>query len=430
MPKKIEEQLTKMVRDFVWGEGTTPTIGLSTLHLCHERGGKKILNIKLRNEAIELMKVKRYLKLDHSRPTWAIVADRLIGLNIAKKWKASDSTSFQNTFLQYLDVDARSKEDGIPPSLRRMFKTAGKYGVCFQPLMLSQNLQGKMPFWFHLEMKNTKYLQLNSPTAHCLKVNHKVATVDDAEELERKTDPTINTQHKGRQNCACVSCRAERQRGCENPNKCGIFTRDMLNKLGLQWNPKRPEMPRHITERDREIDGRERSLIFNPEIMIKENLGEGFRLFTKEQEYSRTDNEDYTRRTLNNPTRVVVYTDGSCQKNRSVEAVAGAGAWFRPGDHRNLALRLPPTIEHSNNAEEAYAVLAAIQKVPWDASLHIISDSQLVIDSLTKNLKEREDNGWIGSTNKELMKCLVALKEEERYCNSRESKRSLRCRRK
>ncbi|KNZ81408.1 Ribonuclease H1 [Termitomyces sp. J132] len=148
--------------------------------------------------------------------------------------------------------------------------------------------------------------------------------------------------------------------------------------------------------------------LFNPEIMTKGNLGEGFRLFTRNQEYSGTDNNDYTRNTTNNLLRVIVYTDESCQKNGSVEAVARAGAWFGPGDHRNLALRLPHTIEQSNNAGETYAVFAVKQNIPQDASLHIVSDLQLVIDSLTKNLKEREDNGWIGSANKELMKCLVA----------------------
>ncbi|KNZ72083.1 hypothetical protein J132_04364, partial [Termitomyces sp. J132] len=61
---------------------------------------------------------------------------------------------------------------------------------------------------------------------------------------------------------------------------------------------------------------------------------------------------------------------------------------FGPEDCRNLALRFLHNIEQSNNAWEAYAVLVAIQKVPQEASLHIISDSQLVIDNLTKNLKK------------------------------------------
>ena len=57
----MKAELTKMIRNFLWGDDTKPTVGIDTLQLPYERGGKKLLNLSIRNDAIELMKVKRYL---------------------------------------------------------------------------------------------------------------------------------------------------------------------------------------------------------------------------------------------------------------------------------------------------------------------------------------------------------------------------------
>ncbi|KAG6806335.1 hypothetical protein H0H92_011704 [Tricholoma furcatifolium] len=58
MPKDLEDQLKKIMRKFLWGEDTTSAICLKTLYQPIEKGGKKLLNIKVRNEAIEIMKAK------------------------------------------------------------------------------------------------------------------------------------------------------------------------------------------------------------------------------------------------------------------------------------------------------------------------------------------------------------------------------------
>jgi len=70
-------------------------------------------------------------------------------------------------------------------------------------------------------------------------------------------------------------------------------------------------------------------------------------------------------------------------------------------------VRLPSTF-NSNNAGEIAAVLITAQTVPKDMVLEIRTDSQYVIDQLTKNLGEIEDNGWIGVENAPLLRALVA----------------------
>lgn len=81
-PKKVEDKLQKIIRKFIWEDPKAP-ISLESLYLSKE-GGLGLLDIKSRNEAIELMWLKAYLKLMKDRLTWAFLADTLIKMNILK----------------------------------------------------------------------------------------------------------------------------------------------------------------------------------------------------------------------------------------------------------------------------------------------------------------------------------------------------------
>ncbi|KAF9455391.1 ribonuclease H-like domain-containing protein, partial [Collybia nuda] len=106
--------------------------------------------------------------------------------------------------------------------------------------------------------------------------------------------------------------------------------------------------------------------------------------------------------------KIEVFTDGSCIDNGSKDAQAGCGLWYGQNDPRNQAIKLPPSVEQSNNSGEAVAVLVAAQTAPKNAELHIYSDSTFVIDGLTENLKDCENQGWIGRSNKEILKATAA----------------------
>ncbi|KAI0744459.1 hypothetical protein C8Q76DRAFT_604336 [Earliella scabrosa] len=67
-----------------------------------------------------------------------------------------------------------------------------------------------------------------------------------------------------------------------------------------------------------------------------------------------------------------------------------------------------PGEDHSNQRGELYAVvLAAAKAVPF-APLHIVTDSQYVIDGLTVHLRSWEDRGWLGVANADLIKMAAA----------------------
>lgn len=104
-----------------------------------------------------------------------------------------------------------------------------------------------------------------------------------------------------------------------------------------------------------------------------------------------------------------MYTDGAALQNGDENAQAGSGLWYGQNDPRNAAIRLPDTIEQTNNAGEAVAILEAVRRAPKNSLLRIRSDSQVIIDGLTKNLQTWEDKGWIGVMNKDVLIPTVAL---------------------
>jgi hypothetical protein len=68
MPLHIKTALTKMIRDFMWEEDSSPRLTLDTLQWPRTEGGLNLLNIQARNEAIELTWLKAYLDFSATPP--------------------------------------------------------------------------------------------------------------------------------------------------------------------------------------------------------------------------------------------------------------------------------------------------------------------------------------------------------------------------
>lgn len=86
-------------------------------------GGKKIQDIQARNEAIEIMKLKSYLKIGPDHPRWVQVANTLMSRNIPKTQKVCDDKSKYNTFLQTWSVRTGAKSE-LLVSLCKMLQAA------------------------------------------------------------------------------------------------------------------------------------------------------------------------------------------------------------------------------------------------------------------------------------------------------------------
>ncbi|KAI0266612.1 hypothetical protein BGY98DRAFT_905175, partial [Russula aff. rugulosa BPL654] len=127
MPQRIEDTLTKMIRDFMWEESTNPKIALDILHRPIKAGGLNLLDLNARNEAIEMTWLKTYLDLSNQRPMWAKLVDILIDA------VAPPNTNPQvriNTFLQSWNPPTRgNRATRLNGHVMRMLKVARKYGL-------------------------------------------------------------------------------------------------------------------------------------------------------------------------------------------------------------------------------------------------------------------------------------------------------------
>ena len=65
-------------------DGRKPSVNIDTLHLPIEQGGVKLLDLKVRNQAIDIMWLRSYLDLTPKWPMWAYVADVLINNSTSK----------------------------------------------------------------------------------------------------------------------------------------------------------------------------------------------------------------------------------------------------------------------------------------------------------------------------------------------------------
>lgn len=75
MPESAIKTLERLIRNFAWSGESNPTVAMAHMTNDIELGGKKVLDIGARNEAIQLTWVQAYLKMGDERPTWALVAD-------------------------------------------------------------------------------------------------------------------------------------------------------------------------------------------------------------------------------------------------------------------------------------------------------------------------------------------------------------------
>ena len=138
MPKRIEDALMKMTQDFIWHDTTHPEIAAKTLYCPIENGGLNLLNISVRNEAIEIMWLKTYLEAPSKRPTWAKLTDIIIDVAAPKNTNPQART---NTFLQTWNLSIRGKRGkALNNDIQRMIRIAKKYNLSLIAIRLAPHL--------------------------------------------------------------------------------------------------------------------------------------------------------------------------------------------------------------------------------------------------------------------------------------------------
>lgn len=407
MPKQVADTLTKLTRAFIWGDNVAPRLAFEALCKKKEEGGINLLNINNRNEAIEVVWLKEYLRAKPARPTWARITDILIN-DLAPTNLHTNAR--HNTFLQKWNVPTKGKRaQKLGEDTVRMLKAAHKYKLTFTPLNLSQCLRSQLPAWQHLGVE--KEVPQN-PRSLCLLATHNLTQVKDLLHTAKKLN---NLHPEGTHfplfSCHCEDCSTDRLNGCENPQRCAIEAQKRLDRITPKLDPKRQTHPDNLslTRRRKQKNvaaaAEGGDITFDPTVTVKTDLADCYRILVNPDKVSNipAERQPPSRGINLQDENLIIYTDGSCMNNGKLNAKCGGGLWAEHESELNAALRIPGT-QQSNQVGEVAAVVKALEKAPNYIPLLIITDSRYIIDGLTKHLTEWEDRGWIEVKNKDWFK--------------------------
>jgi exonuclease III len=389
MPKEVALRLEKRARKFLWAEKEKVRINQETVHAPFEQGGRCLLDIMSRNEAIAVMWLKSYLNFGPGRPDWAYAADSIIALNAPTSQRNIDKDIKISPFLQSWDTQVSK----LPNDLQVLFKVGRKYGVRLEGRMFSQEIVHGMPIWYHIEAPRVRRLNTGNES-RCLREVHKIRTVGDTETLAANLK---FRGHRSRRNCRCPRCLTIlSSTECNNPHKCYTRAQKLMDALPAKWNP---QMTQIRNENINVGPGLPADVeLFNDNKIVPGPLANAFRIFTEGPKSNIL--PPFEDDVLDeNQSCTSIYTDGSCIHNGDANAEAGAGIFFAPDDPRNRSIRIPDELVQSNQTGEIIAIKEAAENFPKDIKLLLISDSKMALDGLNKYRERWEDRGWIGIEN-------------------------------
>ncbi|KAJ7234271.1 hypothetical protein C8J57DRAFT_1078003, partial [Mycena rebaudengoi] len=173
MPKDIEERLEKRIRNFLWAEKARVTVNKETIYAPKEIGGRSLLDIVARNEAISITWLKSYLTFGEGRPLWAYVTDKILSI---KALGAAENVDAMLRTCPYLQ-SWRPKMSELSEDLQRMIKVGDKYDLKMDGIAIAREIQRDMPIWYHAKSTATRRLFNYGPEVRCLKYNHKMRLV-------------------------------------------------------------------------------------------------------------------------------------------------------------------------------------------------------------------------------------------------------------
>jgi hypothetical protein len=216
MPPSIETAISKIVSNFIWGQDAKPRIAAQFLYHPIEDGGLNLLNIKSRNEAIEIMWLKMYLNFTNSCQPWAIVMDHII---LATAPTHYIDAVRDNPFLQVWNAPLKgNRAKHLNNDMVRMIKVARKYNANLSALRFTPQILDQLPMWYHLSAESQS---LNKAPARCLLQKHQVSKVADLVITSAHIrKPHQHPTHHPDPECECQICMKDRTNRCMNPYEC------------------------------------------------------------------------------------------------------------------------------------------------------------------------------------------------------------------
>ncbi|KAJ3820011.1 hypothetical protein F5880DRAFT_1445093, partial [Lentinula raphanica] len=247
-----------------------------------------------------------------------------------------------NIFLQ----SWRTTTKDLPDDLRKMINVARKHDTHLEGLAFSREIIRAMPIWMHSAVENNRKV-INNKECRCLRNNHKVMTVGQAETL---ANVTRHQNHKRRSSCRCAECkRAREEQGCSAPFKCMTKAMDLIRTLPPKWNPL-STLPEDFEPTELPNAEDENSQFFDWRITTHGTLADAFRVFTE----GTSGHEIPTTEWEPDPDEpeTEAYTDGSCTNEPGTGAQAGAGIHFTDESTPDRSIKIPADMKQTNQTGE------------------------------------------------------------------------------
>ncbi|KAJ7306716.1 hypothetical protein DFH08DRAFT_720738, partial [Mycena albidolilacea] len=171
MPLAITKHILKAQKEFI-NDSKSSMIGRDSLMAPRDQGGIGLFDFEARNEALLLLKAASLAESDtEKRSHWASLALHRLSKTIVKSLSV-DEEAKTNLMVQKIKVSQRG-----PPALhKKMVKCLKKYGLRFETVHPSTELQRAMPLWHHPGEDPRKRQQNNGQKAKCLRRNHTALT--------------------------------------------------------------------------------------------------------------------------------------------------------------------------------------------------------------------------------------------------------------
>jgi hypothetical protein len=203
MPSVIEKRLERWMRKFVWDKKPYSPVSMDTLYAPLEEGGRNILDIQARNQAIQAMIVKEYLSFNDSRPMWAAFEDRVFAVRVLSADARIPIEIRRNILLQSWNM-SKSTKVKMARDLRAILDYTKKMGVRLEGIAFEREILRQMPIFYHAEA-TTKARQLkHAETIACLRNKHGIWTVGEAERMAINLEKDT---HKNNKHCRCEDCK-------------------------------------------------------------------------------------------------------------------------------------------------------------------------------------------------------------------------------
>jgi hypothetical protein len=197
MPKEIEKLLIHKIQNFIWDNSGKLAISKATLYTPINEGGKGLLDLESRNEAIDLNHLK---SLVNKTSPWTHFAHEIIAKQVKPTPKVPQEI-LQNFFIQSWNTRVKK----LPLGLRRIIKTGNKYGMNIDTLAIDKESKENMLIWYHL-YANTNLNKLNNAYySKCLRENHNIWTVKQIVEYLNGNTPN----HRQKAECPCEHCKID-----------------------------------------------------------------------------------------------------------------------------------------------------------------------------------------------------------------------------